>query len=91
MDREDRESGGLGSGSAPLPTEKELSLTPTARCFLPRPARYSSSEDRSSTLVTAVSITSITCQGQGSSEPERPEQSHLLTTTVQNRGGPSQE
>lgn len=47
---------------------------PTARCFLPRPARYSSSEDRSSTWVTAVSITSITCQSQGSTEKERPEQ-----------------
>lgn len=75
--------GALERVRAPLPTEKELSFTPTARCFLPRLARYSSSEDRSSTLVTAASITSITCQGQGSSETERLKQPHLLTITAQ--------
>lgn len=83
--------GALERVRAPLPTEKELSFTPTARCFLPRLARYSSSEDRSSTLVTAASITSITCQGQGSSETERLEQPHLLTITAEGMRVPKQE
>lgn len=88
------ESGGLRPGAlererAPLPTEKELSFTPTARCFRPKPARYSSREDRSSTLVTAASITSITCQGQGRSEMKIRATPCPCSQPVQNLGVPT--
>lgn len=77
----------LEQESTPLPTEKEPSLTPTARCFLPKPARYSSREDRSSTLVTAASITSITCEGYRGPNTILLPSHHSLEPRLLNQGG----